>query len=584
MSEKPVLAVLLLSSLVLVPAFALQAAEPLGSSEQFKIDQVHRSLDNVDKDLERIATAGREGTAGMALKGARRNLGQARDRLEQFLSRNRSLISHPDVEAVSSRLDQLAAAVEQSLNQPVNQPVNQPDAAGSTPAASTASSESKSPAAAPANQAAASPVRGSSSGSSSASSNNNASLSRKQQFELQQIGTAIGNAEKSLEAFREADREDMAALALKGAKRGHAESAERLTAFVEANIGAAGSPEVADLKTRISSLAGAIESAETGARAAQAAAAATGASASEDAQRILDLQAEHVGILGSIHGRSVVYSDDAEAVEKALATIEAAEAAAETMRPFLLEFRDRYGSESAAIEAALDTAGADADSSNSRVAYNAVALFEFLDKLQRTRAVSAETVADHIAARMADIDDYSAKVQQQRLDEAAEMIRTGQKIDPNNPELNRLRGEVAQLAAARQEAQKARIASATWPDHAASFSGPGGVDDLSRSVQQYLADDRDWGQSEQRPQEVLAVSVTGPWQVAAKDMFGQPIQWRLPVMVAITDDELRPDGVAQAFEVSMVAKEGAPNQAPKSPPWDGFWVGDNYYLELGELR
>ena len=400
---------------------------------------------------------------------------------------------------------------------------------------------------------------------------------------MQQIGTAIGNAEERLEAFREADREDMAALALKGAKRGHAESAERLTAFVEANAGAAGSPEVADLETRISSLAGAIESAETGARAAQAEAAAAGASASEDAQRILDLQAEHVGVVGSIHGRSVVYSDNAEAVEKALATIEAAEAAAEAMRPFLLEFRDRYGSESAAIEAALDAAGADADSRNSRVAYNAVALFDFLDKLQRTRAVSAETVADHIAGRMADIDDYSAKVQQQRLDEAAEMIRTGQKIDPNNPELNRLRGEVAQLAAARQEAQKARIASATWPDHAASFSGPGGVDDLSRSVQQYLADDRDWGQSEKRPQEVLAVSVTGPWQVAAKDMFGQPIQWRLPVMVAITDDELRPDGVAQAFEVSMVAKEGAPDQAPKSPPWDGFWVGDNYYLRMGEL-
>jgi len=39
-----------------VSVSTLQAAEPLGSSEQFKVDQVHRSLDNVDKDLERIAT------------------------------------------------------------------------------------------------------------------------------------------------------------------------------------------------------------------------------------------------------------------------------------------------------------------------------------------------------------------------------------------------------------------------------------------------------------------------------------------------------------------------------------------------
>ena len=43
-------------------------------------------------------------------------------------------------------------------------------------------------------------------------------------------------------------------------------------------------------------------------------------------------------------------------------------------------------------------------------------------------------------------------------------------------------------------------------------------------------------------------------------------------------------GIAQSLELSMVAKKGAPNQAPKSPPWDGFWVGDNYYLRMGELR
>ena len=110
----------LVGLLALVLSFSATAQTPLGSSEQFKIDQVHRSLDNVDKDLERIATAGRADAAGMALKGARRNLDQARDRLEQFLSRNQDLMSHPDVEAASNRLDQLAAAVEQSVNQPVN--------------------------------------------------------------------------------------------------------------------------------------------------------------------------------------------------------------------------------------------------------------------------------------------------------------------------------------------------------------------------------------------------------------------------------------------------------------------------------
>lgn len=548
-----------LSALMMLAVSAV-AQEPLGSSEQFKVDQVHRSLDGVDRDLERIESADREAAAELARKGAERNLDQARERLEQFRSRNPDLQSHPDVEAAAARLDRLASAVAQSGSA-------SRAAASAAPAAATAADSTAS--AAPESNATANAVAG--------------GLSRKQKFVLQQIGTAVNNAESSLEAYRNADRKDVALLALKGAKRDRNESAKRLEAFVEANPDAADSTEVSSVRARISTLAGAIDSAETRANVARSESASTGAAASEDAQAILDLQQAHSETIGSIHGRSIVYYDNPDAVSEALATIEAAEAVGDSIRPMLLEFRNKYGSQSTAVEAALEAAGADAESSNSRVAYNAVALFDFLDKLQQTRAVSAETVADNVAGRLADIDDYSAKIQQQRLDEAAEMLRIGQVIDPKNPRLNRLRGEIAQLAQAKRDEQLARIDAAEWPGHVSGFEGPGEVDALADSVVDYLAADRDWGQSEKRPQDVLAASVTGPWQVADKDMFGRPIQWRLPVMVAITDDELRPEGVAQAFELSMVAKEGAPNEAPKSPPWDGFWVGDNYYLRTGEL-
>jgi len=566
MSAKSILIILLLSSLTLVSVSTLQAAEPLGSSEQFKVDQVHRSLDNVDKDLERIATADRDAAAAMALKGAQRNLDQARDRFEQFASRHQDLLSHPDVEAASSRLDRLAEAVGQS------------SAAPSTPAASTAS-----PSSAEVQASTPAPARQSAESSMPAASHNEPSLSRKQQFELQQVGMSIDDAEERLDAFRDADREDAAALALKAAKRSHAKSVDRLAAFVEANPGAAESDQVASLHTRIATLGSAIESTEAGAEAAEAEAAVAGASASEDAERILALRSEHDEAIRTIHGRSLVYYGTADELRDVLDKIESAEASAQEIRPFLMEFRERYGGEREAVRNALDAAGAQAESDNTRVAYNAATLYEFLEKLDGTREVSAETVAEEVAGRLADIDDFSAKMQQQRMSEAAEMVRLGQAIDPNNARLNRLRGEVAHLSEAKQAEQMARIDAATWPGHVADFEGPGNVGELSESVRSYLAADRDWGQSEKRPQDVLAVSVTGPWQVAAKDVFGRPIQWRLPVTVAITDDELRPDGIAQAFEVSMVAKEGAPDQAPKSPPWDGFWVGDNYYLKVGEL-
>ncbi|MEX2500388.1 MAG: hypothetical protein WD397_16095 [Wenzhouxiangellaceae bacterium] len=571
MSAKSVLTILLLSSVALLPALALQAAEPLGSSEQFKIDQVNRSLDNVDKDLERIDSSGNEGARVLALKGANRNLAQARDRFEQFVSRHPDLTSHSEVEGAKARLDRLAASIGNA----------EPSPSPAKAAAGLPNNGARSVAGAARQAVSGAPPT--STGQSTSSPSTSAGLSRKQQSELRQVHTTLNNAEKRLDAFREAERDDEAALALKGAKRGRDDAADRLETFVGDHPNAEGDAEVAVTRQRIKGLTVAIEQAESNAAAEAEVAASAGAEATADAERVIALRQEHDGAIRKIHGRSVVYSDSADAVSEAIAVIEDAENAADALRPFLLEFRGRYGTDEAEIAATLDAAGADADSANTRVAYNAAELYGFLEDLGNTRAVSAETVADNVAGRLSDIDDYSAKVQQQRLGEAAEMIRLGQDIDPKNPRLNALRGEIAQLAQAKREKQLASVDAAEWPGHVSNFPGPGDIEGLAEAVHEYLANDRDWGQSEKRPQEVLAVSVTGPWQVAAKDMFGQPIQWRLPVMVAITDDELKPDGIAQAFELSMVAKEGAPNQAPKSPPWDGFWVGDNYYLRMGAL-
>src|SRR6056297_398987 len=548
--------------LLILPGAAQAAAdEPLGSSQQFMIDQIHRSLDNVDKDIGRFESADRESAAELALKGAARNLEQAGERIEGFRDRYPDLAGHSAFASAAERYRALSTSVPE-LASSASTPASTPGAAApSPPAASSAPANNSVPKA------------------TDSGPEDDTTLTRKQKFELQQIGVALGNAESRITAFQEADRDDIAALALKAAERERENAREKLAAFTAANPDASGHADVAAARNRLDALGTAIASAET----SKDAGSEDAATATADAEKILALRRTHADAMDVIHGRSVVYSDSAEAVSEAIAVIQDAETAADAMRPFLLEFQARYGSDEAEIAAALDAAGADADSANTRVAYNAAELYDFLEELENTRAVSAETVADNVAGRLSDIDDYSARIQQQRLDEAAEMVRLGQQIDPTNPRLNRLRGEVAQLSEAKRAEQMARVDTATWPDHVGGFEGPGSVDQLAESVREYLANDRDWGKSEQRPQDVLAVSVTGPWQVAAKDMFGQPIQWRLPVMVAITDNELRPDGIAQAFDLSMVAKEGAPNEAPKSPPWDGFWVGDNYYLKMGEL-
>ncbi len=310
---------------------------------------------------------------------------------------------------------------------------------------------------------------------------------------------------------------------------------------------------------------------------------AGGGNASADAERIIALRNKHGDVLETIHGNSVVYYDTPEAAREGLDTIEAAEAAAAEVRPVMQVIAERYGLERGSITEAMDAAGVSVDKPNYMVEANARDLFEFLEQLAGTRAASAQTIVDGVRARLDDLDDFAANIQQQRLAEAMEMIAIGQRIDPNQSELNRLRVAVENAASEKQAEQMARIDAAEWPGHIEDFSGPGSIDSLSASVRDYLANDRDWGQREVKPQEILSVAVRGPWQVAQRDILGQPVQWRLPVLVAVTDEALRPDGIARAYELSMVAKEGAANGAPKSPPWDGFWVGDNFFLKQNRL-
>jgi len=337
-----------------------------------------------------------------------------------------------------------------------------------------------------------------------------------------------------------------------------------------------GAAQLDRLKNAVEEVRGAVEG-------KQAASEAAGAGAQADAERIIALHEEHSGALEEIHGNSVIYYDNPDAAREGLATIEAAEAAAEKIRPVMKEIAQRYGRERGQITEAMDAAGVSVDQPNYMVAANAHDLFEFLEQLDDTRSASAQTIVDGAKARLNDLDDFAANIQQQRLAEAQEMIAIGQQIDPNHPDLNRLRVAVEDAASEKQAEQMARIDTAEWPGHVASFDGPGSIGDLSRSVHDYLSNDRDWGKREQKPQEVLSVAVRGPWQVAKRDILGQPVQWRLPVLVAVTDEELRPDGIARAYELSMVAMEGAANDAPKSPPWDGFWVGDNFFLHADRL-
>ncbi len=139
-------------------------------------------------------------------------------------------------------------------------------------------------------------------------------------------------------------------------------------------------------------------------------------------------------------------------------------------------------------------------------------------------------------------------------------------------------------ALSREKNVQKDIDAREWAGHVPDFAGPGDAKDLAAKALEYFRNDRNWGRKPDRKVEVLAVCVRGPWQVAERDMFGRVISWRLPIHVAATDEKLRPRNIARVYGLSILAMRGAADAAPKAPPFDGYWVGDNWMMRLDKFR
>lgn len=279
--------------------------------------------------------------------------------------------------------------------------------------------------------------------------------------------------------------------------------------------------------------------------------------------------------LSQMRGHGILgYSSGLEPAQEALATYQAVEAALPEVRPIVRTFAENYGTTSRDIEQSFEELGMDVHWS---VASRFKDLYQALENYDKDRMASADMMAKNAKDVLRLADDFSPKVRMQRLGEQQEILDIAREIAPNHAEINQLRVEVAERFAAEAEDIQEEIDAATWKGHAAG--APTGLADDALA---YLRADRDWGGRE--GEEVLAVAVRGDWQVAERDILGRVIRWRLPVHVATTNAEKRSTyDAASVYEVSLVAEEGAPGAAPKQPPFDGFWVGDNWMIRLAAV-
>ena len=134
-----------------------------------------------------------------------------------------------------------------------------------------------------------------------------------------------------------------------------------------------------------------------------------------------------------------------------------------------------------------------------------------------------------------------------------------------------------------KEAELRRIQNATFPTgHYARFRGPGKANELAKSAIEYFK--REWSGGE-RGQTCITTVVRGDWYCYKRNIFGQPVQWALPVTVAFNRDWgewQAKDGYARVFYMSMLTPIEA--NGKKEPNWAMTGMGDDYVMLLENIK
>jgi len=306
------------------------------------------------------------------------------------------------------------------------------------------------------------------------------------------------------------------------------------------------------------------------------------AEAERDAARMLALHARHFPRLEPITGNSLFFGSTLDEARDAVARIEVVETELlPELAPELGALADTYGTDPLTVTNRLHARGwrGDVDPAG-----RFIALVESAAKLARSRTATAAALVQFADTLGAAFSGQITDAQIARLRSSREFLLLAGRLDPTSDAVRSRLAGIDERIAATARAMEKDIDGRTWAGHVAAFPGPGNVSSLAATALAYFKQDRDWGARATNPSEVLAVAIRGPWMPAERDAFGRVTRWRLPIHLAITTAEFRPRRLARVFDLSILARGGPPDKAPREPPFDGFWVGDNWMMRLERVK
>ena len=308
------------------------------------------------------------------------------------------------------------------------------------------------------------------------------------------------------------------------------------------------------------------------------------AEALELKQAVLDLHRAHLASFQGVHGNSMVYGTSIEEQlqvgRDAAAQLDALEnEVIPAMLPTMLLVAEQYGETAMAINNALHRMGVSREHHFGRQFED---LYRGMENVARSRSASAEDLVRRASMFIDMMDSLSEEMRLPRLEQSRNLLALAQAFDPAESEVNQLLAQVDAQYAAMEERIERDVDARQWVTDIGDFTGPGQTDELARAALEFFRGAPAWNPAG-RGVEVLAVSIQGQWDVANRDLFGRPIQWRVPVHMVMTNTDMKGDNIARVYELSVLAREGSPNHPVKTPPFVDYWVGNSWNMRLSNV-
>lgn len=292
--------------------------------------------------------------------------------------------------------------------------------------------------------------------------------------------------------------------------------------------------------------------------------------------RALKAEYDRVQPLFSKASGGAIYYNDLEPVRVLIEAIEDFEKNdLDKIQQHMLSFGEKYGTTRDEIDRKAGSMGYEVTYYRASFAYTE--LEEGIENITKTRAA----MADDLIRRAGEmkklttegLHDFARLGQHKQIMEWGEVAA---RFDSENPRVKEFNSGIEAWVQADAKALTDKIDKAFFPGQATD--APGDAAKLVEAAVKFLQEENDKLAVERGSEvsKVLAVSITGPWRVFSTNLLGEPIQYNLPVAVAVQTESEKGQNLARVYYSTLLTREM--RGVEMAPPFTGVTVGDSHYI------